>query len=94
MDAALTVIGILAFGALLIAATIFASAARRFVSGDSRREEEEALASDLSPYRRNWVERSRRDRRRRPEPVAFPIVTNGVRIEYDRRMNSDRRSMA
>ena len=62
MDTLLTIIAILGLGALLIAAVIFVAAARRYVSGESQHLESEALRSDLSPYRRNWAQRSHRDR--------------------------------
>jgi len=94
MDVLLTILAVLGGGALIIAAWVFAAAARRYVSGDEEREEREALESDLSPYRRNWVSRSSSDRRRNPSPSIFPITVNGVRIERDRRMNRDRRRAA
>lgn len=94
MDALLTLVGVLATGALVIAACVFVGAARRYVTGDARSAEREALESDLSPYRRSWVERSQQDRRRFPAPAAFPMHLEGVRIEHDRRMNPDRRRAA
>jgi hypothetical protein len=93
MDIILTVIGILGLGALLIAAWVFASAAKRYVTGEDLREEMEALQSDLSPYR-HWVERERTDRRQRPPPNVFPITIKGTQIQHDRRRTNDRRQVA
>lgn len=92
MDALLTVIGILGLGALLIAVWVFASAAKRYVTGEDVRAEMEALQSDLSPYRQ-WVDREPKDRRKTPANV-FPITVNGVTIREDRRRNPDRRRAA
>jgi len=94
VDTLLTAIAVLGGGALLIASWVFASAARRYLSGDDLREEYEALQSDLSPYRRNWITRSGNDRRRRPAPNVFPITVNGVVVEHDRRKHPDRRRAA
>jgi hypothetical protein len=92
VDALLTVIGILGLGALLIAVWVFASAAKRYVSGENARAEIEALQSDLSPYR-PWVERDTSDRRKTPTNV-FPIMVNGMMIEADRRKSPERRRAA
>lgn len=94
MDIFLTVIGVLGIGALLIAAAVFIAAARRYVSGDEHREKENALASDLSPYRRSWVERSNCERRRQQSADSFPLHIDNMLIEHDRRMNTDRRHAA
>ena len=94
MNILLTVIGILGLGALLISTWIFAAAARRYVTGESRREKRAALDSDLSPYRRPWIERSPQDRRSSDAPVSFPLQIDDLRIEVDRRMNPDRRRAA
>lgn len=94
MDTLLGVIAVLGTGALVISAWVFASAARRYVSGEDEREEYAALDSDLSPYRREWVSRSGGDRRRNPGPTVFPITVNGERIDRERRVNPDRRRSA
>ena len=92
MDTILSILGILGLGALVIAAYVFASAAKRYVSGESLQAEMEAMDSDLSPYR-HWAERSRSDRRKNDEPVEFPLTVNGKVIEFDRR-KADRRRAA
>jgi hypothetical protein len=94
MDTVLTVIGILGLGALIIAAWVFVSAAKRYVTGEDLREEMEAMKSDLSPYK-HWVDRSRKDRRKDDsDSVHFPLNINGMLIKEDRRQHSDRRRAA
>ena len=73
---------------------VFTAAARRYVTGETQLREQEALASDLSPYRRSWVKRSPQDRRRRKQPTSFPLEINGVYITAERRINPDRRRSA
>ena len=94
MDTLLATIGVLGLGALIISACVFAAAARRYVTGEAHRAQAEALESDLSPYRRTWVERAPRERRAQNDPVTFPINLDGMRIDRDRRMNPDRRRAA
>lgn len=91
MDTFLTIIGVLGLGALVIAAYVFANAAKRYVNGDTLRSEMEAMESDLSPYR-HWEERTTRDRRQNSGPVQFPLNVNGVVIEFDRRRGDRRRA--
>lgn len=91
MDIFLTIIGVLGLGALVIAAYVFANAAKRYVNGDTLRSEMEAMESDLSPYR-HWEERATRDRRQSSEPAQFPLNVNGVVIEFDRRKGDRRRA--
>lgn len=93
MDTVLTVIGILGLGALIIAAWVFVSAAKRYVTGEDLREEMEAMQSDLSPYK-HWVDRSKKDRRKDSNSVHFPITIDGMLIKEDRRQHSDRRRAA
>jgi hypothetical protein len=97
VDTLLAVIAFLGLGALLISAFVFASAARRYVSGDGAspqvREHEEAAAS--YPVRQTrWNRRSMYDRRRNSEPVRFPIIVNGQLIPADRRCGERRRNRA
>jgi len=94
MDTLLAAIAVLVLGALIISACVFAASARRYVTGETHRAQAEALESDLSPYRRTWVERAPRERRAQNDPVAFPIDLDGMRIDRDRRMNPDRRRAA
>ncbi|MFK7829069.1 MAG: hypothetical protein AB8B57_04745 [Congregibacter sp.] len=93
MDLALGVFGILGLGAALIAAYVFAAAAKRYITGEDLREEMQAMQSDLSPYR-HWVDRSDNDRRMPREEAVFPITVNGVLIREDRRRAIDRRNVA
>ncbi|EED33979.1 hypothetical protein NOR53_801 [gamma proteobacterium NOR5-3] len=93
MDVVLNIIGILGLGALIIAAWVFASAAKRYVTGQDLKEEMEAMESDLSPYR-HWKDRSGSDRRKNDRSSFFPLVINGIKIEHDRRVRSDRRRLA
>ena len=92
MDILLTIIGILGLGALLIAVWVFASAAKRYVSGESMQNEMQAMESDFSPYR-HWADRGD-DRRRNKDPIVFPITINGEYIAEDRRVSPDRRRAA
>ena len=91
MDTLLSVIGLLGLGALIISAYIFASAAKRYVSGESLQAEMDAMDSDLSPYR-HWADRSKNDRRKNSEEVEFPLAVNGKVIEFDRRKGDRRRA--
>ncbi|MFK8042973.1 hypothetical protein [Congregibacter sp.] len=93
MDVLLTVIGILGLGAFLIAAWVFVSAAKRYITGEDLREEMEAMESDLSPYR-HWKHRSGTDRRKNHHSNVFPLNLDGFVIEHDRRRHHDRRRVA
>ncbi|MFT4768948.1 MAG: hypothetical protein ACI8RN_002088 [Glaciecola sp.] len=93
MDVLLNIIGILGLGALLIAAWVFASAAKRYVTGQDLQEEMEAMESDLSPYR-HWKDRSENDRRKQNLSSFFPVTIDGLEIKEDRRAHHDRRHVA
>ncbi|WP_008294373.1 hypothetical protein [Congregibacter litoralis] len=100
MEVLLTVIGILGLGAFLIAAWVFVSAAKRYITGEDLREELEAMQSDLSPYSSRtersggqFKERSGKDRRQHHANV-FPLKIDGVVIDRDRRVHNDRRRVA
>lgn len=93
MDVILNVISVLGLGAFLIAAWVFGSAAKRYVSGENLLEEMAALESDLSPYR-HWKDRADSDRRRPGQSNVFPMMIRGVVITEDRRRRGDRRSAA
>ena len=90
MEALLTLVGILGLGALLIALYVFASAARRYVSGETHRQERAAMSSDLSPYRQ-WQQRAGTERRRDGAPPVFPTTISGIHVDEDRRIAPDRR---
>ena len=93
MNTLLIIIGILGAGAALIALYVFATAAKRYVTGEDLRAEMQAMESDLSPYR-HWVDRSQADRRRNDDKLQFPITVNGVVIHKDRRRANERRRAA
>ncbi|MDP5071603.1 MAG: hypothetical protein NWQ45_11945 [Congregibacter sp.] len=93
MDLFLSIIGILALGAFLIAAWVFASAAKRYVTGEELRAETVSRDSDLSPYSQ-WTDRASNDRRKNPRTNVFPITVDGVLIHADRRSQTDRRRAA
>jgi hypothetical protein len=88
MDVILVMLGVLGFGAIVIAAYVFTVAARNYVS------EEEALeGKSFQRSRSEFVQRQPRDRRQ-GIPVTFPITVNGVRIPRDRRTGQERRAAA
>lgn len=93
MDALLTIIAVLGFGALIISAFVFISAAKRYVTGEDLQDELQAVNADLPQYR-PWVERSKTDRRQNTEPVLFPITVQGMYVAEDRRKLPDRRRAA
>ena len=89
MDVVLVILGVLGFGAIVIAAYVFTVAARNYVS-----EEDHLLQEQPTPReRREYVQRQSRDRRRGIS-VTFPITVNGVRIPRDRRSHTERRATA
>ncbi len=89
MDTVLLVLGILGFGAVIIAAYVFTVAARNYVSDSDRAEKSGAASS------RNKVltERSLRERRQLVQ-LEFPVTVNGILIPNDRRVLPDRRLAA
>ncbi|MEM1189251.1 MAG: hypothetical protein AAGI72_12035 [Pseudomonadota bacterium] len=93
MDTILSVIGVLGLGALVIAVSVFVSAARRKEPSVDNDGSFTVQDSEFNPYRQ-WVERAPGDRRQNPQPVLFPITLNGVLIPADRRVRADRRRVA
>ena len=86
MDVVLIILGVLGFGAIIIAAYVFTVAARNYVS-----DEEAFHPERQQPIQANkQVERQAIDRRR-GTPVSFPLTINNVRIPSDRRTGQDRR---
>lgn len=86
MEAILTLIGILALGALVIMLCVFVAAARRYVSEDVLREEDAAIASDFSPYR-EWQQRAGPDRM-----TSYAANTRGgEEVEDERSVAQERR---
>ena len=87
MDVVLIILGVLGFGAIVIAAYVFTVAARNYVS-----DEEEAFHPERQqpPQANKQVARQAIDRRR-GTPVSFPLIINDVKIPRDRRTSPDRR---
>ena len=89
MEVLLIVLGILGFGAIVIAAFVFTVAARNYVSDDTQTPRGGSPAA----RRDDFVARQSRDRRR-GVPVEFPLTVNSVVIAHDRRELPDRRAAA
>jgi hypothetical protein len=89
MDVVLIVLGILGFGAIMIAAYVFTVAARTYVSDDTRAPDGESTPS----RREGFLARDPWDRRR-GIPTEFPLTVNSVVITRDRRELPDRRAAA
>ena len=88
MDTVLLVLGILGFGAIVVAAYVFTVAARNYVS-----DHDDATKTAASSSDRIFIERNQRSRRQHGQ-VVFPITVNGVVIPQDRRKAPDRRLVA
>ena len=89
MDTVLLVLGILGFGAVVIAAYVFTVAARNYVSEDDSAER----TTTAPPANKTLIERSSLDRRQVIQ-IEFPITVSGILIPLDRRIMSDRRLAA
>ena len=89
MDVVLIILGILGFGAIIIAAYVFTVAARNYVSDDTYLSQRQ----NAYLYREGFVARNPHDRRLAP-PVEFPITVNGVVVSEDRRIHPERRQAA
>jgi len=90
MDVVLIILGVLGFGAIVIAAYVFTVAARNYVSAEDNRQRQ----ARTSLTGKRLVVRNPDDRRRTDKPVTFPITVNGVLVTEDRRHNPDRRMAA
>ena len=89
MDVVLIVLGVLGFGAIVIAAYVFTVAARNYVSAEDKNHRQNgASLSDKRLIAR------RADDRRSNKPVQFPLTVNGALIAEDRRHLPDRRIAA
>ena len=90
MNTLLVILGILGLGAIVIAAYVFTSAARRYVAESNRRP-----ANASSASRSGYVVRSGQDRRQYMGVIEFPLtLPNGDIVEEDRRVVPDRRLAA
>ena len=86
MDTVLLVLGILGFGAVIIAAYVFTVAVRNYVSESDRAEKSGAASS----RNKALTERSLRERRQLVQ-LEFPVTVNGILIPNNRRILLDRR---
>jgi hypothetical protein len=86
MDIVLIILGVLGFGAIVIAAYVFTVAARNYVSNESHPDRMPNAQDPAGAF----VERRPVDRRR-STPASFPITVNSVMIARDRRSQPDRR---
>jgi hypothetical protein len=89
MDVVLIILGVLGFGAIVIAAYVFTVAARNYVSAEDNHRRRARNAAPERPL----VPRSPTDRRG-GKPVQFPLMVNGILIPEDRRHLTDRRKAA
>ena len=89
MDLVLIILGVLGFGAIMIAAYVFTVAARNYVSEDIHAE----TGHNARDGSGNYLPRSPVDRRKNA-PIQFPLTVNSVVINRDRRCNEERRSAA
>jgi hypothetical protein len=87
MDIVLIILGVLGFGAIVIAAYVFTVAARNYVSDEDHPQRD----TPATPGEHHFISRSPVDRRQN-KPIEFPLTLNGVVIPQDRRQLSDRRA--
>ncbi len=89
MDVILIILGVLGFGAIVIAAYVFTVAARNYVSTENNRHRR----GRAPPTGKRLVARIATDRRS-GKPVEFPLTVNGILIPQDRRHSPERRQAA
>jgi hypothetical protein len=82
MDTLLILLGILGFGAVMVAVHVFVDGSRSYEFDSAGVPDKEAWAE--------FTERSPVDRRR-GDPVEFPLAVSGVLIQQDRRIVPVRR---
>jgi hypothetical protein len=90
MEIVLITLGIVGFGAIVIAAYVFTVAARNYVSTEDQhfRDLRNSAAGE------DFVARAPIDRRRNPTQPQFPMIVNSVVIPRDRRTSPERRAAA
>jgi hypothetical protein len=89
MDVVLIILGVLGFGAIVIAAYVFTVAARNYVSTEDKNHQQ------LRASRANKRLTLRRPTDRRGgKPVEFPLTVNGALVPQERRHLPDRRMAA
>jgi hypothetical protein len=89
MDVVLIILGVLGFGAIVIAAYVFTVAARNYVSPEGDRQRH----AHAPPAGKRLVARNPTDRRS-GKPVEFPLTVNGILIPQERRHSPERRLAA
>lgn len=86
MDTVLLIIGVLGFGAVVIAAYVFMIAARNYVTETGLAEPANPLTSAATAF----IQRSPRNRRQLVQ-FDFPMTLNGLLVPAERRVLGDRR---
>ena len=89
MDVVLIILGVLGFGAIVIAAYVFTVAARNYVSAEHKNH----WRNGTSGSDKRLIERRPTDRRS-GKPVEFPLTVNGILIQEERRHLPERRMAA
>ncbi len=89
MDVVLIVLGVLGFGAIVIAVYVFTVAARNYVSAEDHKQR----PASAPPAGKRLVMRNPQDRRS-GKPVEFPLTVNGILIPQERRHSPERRLAA
>jgi hypothetical protein len=90
MEIVLITLGMVGFGAIVIAAYVFTVAARNYVSTD-----EDLYRNGLAVQSaEDFVPRKTEDRRRNTVQPQFPMIINSVVIPRDRRRSAERRITA
>ena len=89
MDVVLIVLGVLGFGAIVVAVYVFTVAARNYVSAEDHKQR----PAHVPPAGKRLVMRNPQDRRS-GKPVEFPITVNGIVIPQERRHSPERRMAA
>ena len=90
MEIVLITLGIIGFGAIVIAAYVFTVAARNYVSTEDQHfQSQRAAASGEERVTRNPV-----NRRKNTVQPQFPMIINSAVVPRDRRKSPDRRAAA
>ena len=91
MEIVLITLGIIGFGAIVIAAYVFTVAARTYVSTEDQLFRDQRAATSSGE---DFVTRDPVDRRRNTVQPQFPMIINSVVVPRDRRNSPDRRAAA
>ena len=89
MDMVLIALGVLGFGAIVIAVYVFTVAARNYVSAEDHKQR----PARVPPAGKRLAMRNPKDRRS-GKPVEFPLTVNGILIPQERRHSPERRMAA